>query len=103
MPTIHVTDLDGNIRQIEANSGDSLMETLRDADYDEIAAICGGCCACATCHVFTDDARLEPRSDDETFLLESLDDYKPESSRLSCQISLSEDLEGLQVTIAPAE
>lgn len=103
MPTIHVTDLDGNTKTIEANSGDSLMEVLRDADYDEIAAICGGCCACATCHVFIDDTRVGEKSDDEDFLLESLDDYNAETSRLSCQISMSEELDGLQVKIAPTE
>ncbi len=103
MPTIHVTDLEGNVKAINANSGDSLMEALRDADYDEISAICGGCCACATCHVYIDDVRAPAKSDDEDFLLESLDDYKPETSRLSCQISLSDDMDGLQVSIAPAE
>lgn len=66
-------------------------------------ALCGGCLSCATCHVFVDEAfidRLVPMSADEDELLNS-SDARCSTSRLSCQIELTEDLEGLSVTIAP--
>jgi 2Fe-2S ferredoxin len=81
------------------------METLRAHGFDEILAVCGGCCACATCHVYVEAdgaAPLEPRSDDEDALLEGSDHLKPQS-RLSCQIPLTAERDGLRVTIAPED
>lgn len=102
---ISVTGRDHQASTIEVAAGLSLMETLRDAGFDEIEAICGGCCACATCHVYVDPAyvdRLPPMSADEDDLLGSSGHRRPES-RLSCQLALGPALEGLVLTIAPSE
>ncbi len=81
------------------------METLRDAGIDEIMAICGGGCSCATCHVYVADedwARLSPASSEEAELLE-FSEHPSERSRLSCQIRMSDALDGLHLTIAPED
>ncbi len=105
MPTIHVTDLSGETRAIEADIGLTLMEAIRDAGFDDLQAICGGCCSCATCHVHVAEswlARLPPPDEDETELVTETESYRP-NSRLACQIELSDELDGLEVVIAPAE
>lgn len=81
------------------------MEIIRDAGIDELLALCGGCCSCATCHVFVDDAwtdELPPPSEDESDLLDS-SDHRSDASRLSCQIPFTAALDGLRVTIAPED
>ena len=103
---IQVTDTQGNTKQLEIEVGSSLMELLRDAGYDEIAAICGGSCSCATCHVHIDksaDITLSPIEEDEELLLEMTDQYDVEKSRLSCQIELDDNHQGLHVTLLEAE
>lgn len=78
------------------------MEIIRDAGFDELLALCGGCCSCATCHVHVDPSfaeKVEPMGEDENDLLES-SDHRNERSRLSCQIPFSDALDGLKVTIA---
>lgn len=90
---------------LKGTPGYSLMETIRDSGLDELLALCGGCCSCATCHVHVDPSfaeRLPPRTSDENDLLDSSPHRTP-LSRLSCQIALSEELEGLRVTIAPED
>ncbi len=102
MPTIHVTDRAGSSRIIQADEGLSLMEALRENGFDELMALCGGCCSCATCHVYVISDALLPMSEDENDLLDS--SYGRENaSRLSCQISLGAEHEGLQVVIAPED
>ena len=79
------------------------MEAIKAASVDELAALCGGNCSCATCHVYVDPAftgRLPAMSEDEDDLLDSSDHRQPQS-RLSCQIPVTSELEGLRVTIAP--
>jgi ferredoxin, 2Fe-2S len=79
-----------------------VMEVIRDGGVDELLALCGGCCSCATCHVHIDPEfadRLAPMSEDENDLLDS-SDHRDERSRLSCQVPFSADLDGLKVTIA---
>ncbi|MFB6549438.1 2Fe-2S iron-sulfur cluster-binding protein [Streptomyces sp. NPDC056405] len=86
-------------------SGTSAMEAIRDAGVDELLALCGGCCSCATCHVYVNPEfadRLPPASDDENDLLES-SEHRRANSRLSCQLPLTEALDGLEVTIAPED
>ncbi len=103
MPTINVTTRNGDKRAVEAKLGASIMENLRDGGIDEILALCGGCLSCATCHVFVDDqwlGQLPPVSDDEDDLLDSSDARQP-NSRLSCQLPLTEELDGIAVTVAP--
>ncbi|PMS38579.1 ferredoxin [Trinickia symbiotica] len=79
------------------------MEAIRASGADEILALCGGCLSCATCHVYIDPAfqnRLPPISDDESALLDT-STHRNEHSRLSCQIVLTSDLDGLGATVAP--
>jgi 2Fe-2S ferredoxin len=104
MPTVTVIDRDKVERVVEAPSGATLMEPLRDMD-DGVAAICGGMCSCATCHVYVDAqwlAKLPAPMSDEGDMLGDLSGRQP-NSRLSCQIVLNEALSGLKVTIAPEE
>lgn len=102
MPQLTVTNRAGVTRIIEAAVGSSLMETLRNAGYDELTGLCGGCCSCATCHVHVDEpfvARLSAPTQDESDLLEGSTDRAP-GSRLSCQIPVTDALDGIRVTIA---
>ena len=95
----------GDANEVEADEGMSLMEVIRDNGFDELLALCGGCCSCATCHVFVDSAfadKVPAMSEDENDLLDSTDS-RNESSRLSCQIQMNDSLEGLVVTIAPED
>ena len=98
---IRVIDRDGNKHELEGDSNSTLMEILRDSDLD-IEAACGGCCACATCHVYINDQWLEkisPKDDDEESMLDQAFDVR-NTSRLSCQISLSDELDGIELEIA---
>ena len=102
MPEVIVTTREGEVRAVEGEAGLSLMEVLRDGGIDEILALCGGCCSCATCHVHVDPefaAKLKPMSEDENDLLDSSSD-RDEASRLSCQIEFTDALDGLRVRIA---
>lgn len=90
---------------IETEGGRSVMELIRDHGVDELLAICGGCCSCATCHVYVDPTqvdRLTPPSEDERDLLGS-SDRRLDNSRLACQIPFTDALDGLRVTIAPED
>ena len=81
------------------------MENIRELD-SSVDAICGGLCACATCHVHIDPAwanRLPQRQEEETLLISDSANYIAEQSRLSCQVQLTKDLDGLEFTIAPEE
>jgi 2Fe-2S ferredoxin len=105
MLNLVVTDRGGERRSVEAHDGYSVMETIREAGIDELLALCGGSCSCATCHVYVADAwidRVGTPEGDEDDLLDSADCRRP-CSRLSCQIAMSEALNGLEVTIAPEE
>jgi 2Fe-2S ferredoxin len=104
MPLLHVVNRDGAEQEVQATSGGVLMETLRDMD-DGVMAICGGMCSCATCHVYVDEAwvgKLPAAMSDETDMLKDLSSYRP-NSRLSCQLQLTDALDGLRVAIAPEE
>lgn len=99
---INVTTREGEERQIDAAPGLSLMEAIRDSGIDELLALCGGCCSCATCHVYIDPAfadRLPALSADEDELLDGTD-HRTAQSRLSCQIKLDDELADLSITIA---
>lgn len=105
MAVIHVTDRDGNQHRLEATKGGLLMEVLRDEGMG-IEAICGGQCACATCHCYIDTdwfSKLEEGDEYEQELLAYLDAHDAERSRLTCQIKVSEALDGLVLTVAPEE
>lgn len=105
MPRLYVTNRDGETQDVEVENSQTLMEALRDEDF-EIEALCGGCCSCATCHVYIDPEfsdRVPPMSEDEDFLLEGAMHRKAETSRLSCQIRVTEQMDGLKLAIAPEE
>lgn len=105
MPKLTVVNREGEESTIEVEDGLTVMEAIRDNGFDELLALCGGCCSCATCHVHVDPAfaeKLPAMSEDEDDLLES-SDHRNESSRLSCQIAFTDDLDGLKVTIAPED
>jgi len=104
MSKIIVTDREGVTTTIEGDTGLSVMENLRDNDFP-IAAICGGCCSCATCHVYVEESwfvKLPERSEDEGELLDGSGHMQP-TSRLSCQIEFTDELDGLALTIAPED
>ncbi len=99
---IIATDRKGAVHEIEGRDGWSVMEMLRDAGLP-VAAECGGACACATCHVYVTDGwyeKLPVRSDAEVDMLDMALAVE-DNSRLSCQITCGEDLDGIKVTIAP--
>ena len=105
MVLIHVIDSEGEEHEVEGQIGLSLMESLRDLDNGTLA-LCGGMCSCATCHCFIEEpwaSSLSERQDDELELLEDLDSFKKDQSRLSCQIEFTEDMDGMRVQIAPDE
>ena len=102
MPTLTVVNRAGEESTIDVESGLTVMEAIRDNGFDELLALCGGCCSCATCHVHVDPAfadKLPAMSEDEDDLLDS-SDHRSETSRLSCQIPFTDDLSGLKVKIA---
>ena len=102
MPKLVVVARNGNERTVEGDAGLSVMEVIRDNGFDELLALCGGCCSCATCHVHVDPewtTRLPAMSEDENDLLES-SDHRNADSRLACQIPFTAELDGLRVTIA---
>ena len=103
MPTLNVKTRDGARLAVEARAGLSVMENIRNAGIAEMVALCGGSLSCATCHVYVDEAfhaRLPAPSEDETAMLDVSDNRLP-NSRLSCQLLLSDDFDGLAITIAP--
>lgn len=105
MPKLIVVNRAGEETAIEVEDGLTVMEAIRDNGFDELLALCGGCCSCATCHVHVDPdffGKLPEMSEDEDDLLES-SDHRAQTSRLSCQIPFSGDLDGLKVTIAPED
>lgn len=105
MPTIYVIDRGGNEHTLEADTGQSVMEPLRELD-DGVEALCGGMCSCATCHVFIESewfAQLPQRQDDELELLEDTECFQEDNSRLACQIEVTDNLNGLRLTVAPEE
>ena len=102
MGIIKVTDREGQTHDLNADIGSTVMEIIRDAGLD-IEAACGGCCACATCHVYINNNKIDELNqldDDEESMLDQAFHVK-ENSRLSCQIEYKENLNGLELTLAP--
>lgn len=105
MPKLFVTTRRGEVHTLEVEGNRTLMEVIRESGVGDLLALCGGCCSCATCHVYIDPAfasQLPPVSEDEDGLLDGAS-HRQATSRLSCQIRTSDSLEGLSVTIAPEE
>jgi ferredoxin, 2Fe-2S len=104
MALLRVVDRDGVEHEVDARTGLKVMENLRELDYG-VAAICGGMCSCATCHVYVDpewQPRLPAMMSDERELVSELT-HSNEHSRLSCQLEFTPELAGLRLRIAPDE
>ena len=99
MPKITYIEHDGTTHTVEAEIGATVMETALKGGVTGIVAECVGSCTCATCMVYVDEAwtdKLGKRNDEEEDQLDFAFDVKP-NSRLSCQIKVTEDLDGLIV------
>jgi 2Fe-2S ferredoxin len=105
MVKLFVTDRRGREVEVDARPGFSVMESIRELDAS-VEAICGGMCACATCHVLVEAAwaaRLPPRSYEEQLMIQDLSSFDPQRSRLSCQVVVTAALDGLSLTVGPDE
>lgn len=105
MAHLTIVGRDGSEKTILGKAGWSVMENIRDSGFDELLALCGGCCSCATCHVHVDGewlGALPPMGPDEDDLLDT-SSHRVANSRLSCQIEYDEALDGLRVRIAPED
>lgn len=105
MSQIFVVDRSGQEKIIDILPGTTLMQAIADDGIADLLALCGGVCSCATCHVYVEGEvadRLPPASDDEKSLLEFAS-HCQENSRLSCQIRLTAELDGLRATVAPED
>lgn len=97
-----VTDRNGKVHNLDGREDWSAMEVIRDANLP-MSAECGGACACATCHVYVADSwvdKLVPAAQQEVDMLD-FGVAVEENSRLACQIKMTSDLDGLEVTLAP--
>lgn len=102
MSELIIVTREGTVQEVEAADGISVMEAIRDGGIDELLALCGGCCSCATCHVKIQPdffEKLPPMTDDENDLLDG-SAHRDEYSRLSCQVIMSPELAGMRVVIA---
>lgn len=100
-----VVKQNGESLSIPAREGETIMELIRSAGVDDLLALCGGCCSCATCHVYIDENQqdLLSKMDESEDDLLSGSSHRLPTSRLSCQITFSAALSGLKVTIAPED
>jgi 2Fe-2S ferredoxin len=105
MPKVTYLEPDGTPREVEAPAGTTVMEAAIDNDVEGIVAECGGACSCATCHVYVDEewlAKLQPPDAQEDGMLDCVLDRQA-NSRLSCQIELTEELDGLLVRVPESQ
>jgi len=105
MPILNIVTRAGETQSFDAKIGSTVMEAIRAAGIDDLLALCGGCCSCATCHVYVDSAfaaQLPPMSEAESDLLDGSGHRLP-NSRLSCQIAVVPAIDGLVLTIAPED
>ena len=104
MTTIIFIDQSGEEHSVDASNGDTAMEAAVNAGIEGIEAECGGGCACGTCHTYVDESQLalvgEANPMEQSML--DLSGNAQSNSRLSCQLVVSEELEGLRLTVAPA-
>lgn len=105
MPVVKFITPDGDTREVEVEVGTSLMQAAVDNGIDQIVAECGGSCSCATCHCYIDEAWMDEvggPSDMEKDMLDCVLEPK-ETSRLSCQVTVTEELDGLVVRLPEAQ
>ena len=101
---LHITDREGNEKSIEVSEGTTIKEAIEDSISPDNFGICGGSCACGTCHVYVnpnDFDKLLKKNDEETSTLESLAIEPTQYSRLGCQVELKKDHDNITITIAP--
>ncbi len=106
MPQITITSREGEKQVVDAELNQTLMEVIRDNGFNELEAICGGCCSCATCHIYVEPSftdKLPPVSEDEDMLLDGSLHRKEGVSRLSCQIRVTDSMDGLSLELAPED
>ena len=106
MPTIVYVQPDGSRREVEASAGTSVMRTAVLNDVPGIVAECGGSLMCATCHVYVEPGdlqRVPPRSEEEDEMLEVTESERRDTSRLSCQLTVEDALDGLTVHVPEAQ
>lgn len=102
MPELVIVTREGEEKTLDAAAGISVMEVIRDNGIDELLALCGGCCSCATCHVHVEPSfmdKLPAMTPDESDLLDG-SVHRDAYSRLSCQVTMTEALSGMRVVIA---
>ena len=105
MPKVTYITTDGNHHEVTLENGYSVMEGAINNNIDGIVAECGGACACATCHSYIDDAwldKLPPMDDMEDSMLDAAYDRR-DTSRLTCQLEINDDWDGLIVHVAENE
>ena len=105
MPKITYIEHNGKSHEVEVANGLSVMEGAVQNNIPGIDADCGGGCACATCMVFIDDEwkdKMSSISDEEESMLD-FHEYKEDSSRLGCQIPITEEFDGLKVKMPPSQ
>lgn len=98
---VHVTTQDGTATEFEAPVGVNLMTAVRDVAQLEMEGACDGCMVCSTCHVYLSEAwykKVPEADDDELDVLDKALDVK-DTSRLACQINLTADMDGLELTL----
>lgn len=104
MTIVTIITRNGSKTEVEITDGENLMDVAKGVT-EEVEAMCGGCCSCATCHVYVDPEffdRLPPVTTAEKELLDFSDHRKP-NSRLACQIHLDSSMAGLSATVAPED
>jgi 2Fe-2S ferredoxin len=105
MPKVIFITPDGVRHEVDVDTGYSVMEAAINNNIDGIVAECGGACACATCHSYIDEAwcnKMPPMDDMEDSMLDAAYERK-ENSRLTCQIEVTDELDGLVIHVADNE
>ncbi len=105
MPLIIFKAHDGETKEVHAEVGTSIMQAAVDNGIDGILGECGGCCSCATCHCYIDPrwvAKVSPAESTETDMLDCVLEPK-ETSRLSCQVILTEEMDGIIVDMPESQ
>ena len=101
---VNVIDREGNQTTIDIEEGTTIRDAIDDELFLDNYGVCGGCCACGTCHVYvkpSDFDKLKVKEDEETDTLESLAEEPNQYSRLGCQVEFKKDYDNITVTIAP--
>jgi|ERR1700675_4753703 2Fe-2S ferredoxin len=102
MPKVTYVTSKGDAREVDVAVGTTVMAAALKNGIDGIVAECGGVCMCSTCHVFVDEnffSRLPPAQDTEEAVLEIAAEERQPTSRLSCQIKVTDDLDGLIIRL----